>query len=1098
MATARNVFVKSKMNKDLDDRLIGKGEYRDAKNVNISRSEGDDVGAIENVLGNELLHAFTLPGNRGMEAIGVFEDITNNLVYIFATDYTDTSDNALDNFAPYNAKCGIFSYNLKTNANKTLVQGRFLNFSKRSLIGGVNLIEDLLFFTDNRNQPRKINVQKAAASSTHYTTEDQISVTKYAPYQAPRLYNTFSVTPTSGTGIGPYVVSTADHAKLRAGQYIKASTSQANGRIPYIIASTDHTNKSFMLNQVASPASKFSPNQAIEIYETSSKNVTQEFTSPTLWADFANISSTQVVVTNPSGEIKTNMLISNETIQSKITVASVTSATVFTITPNTASVRAEIAASGSGGKLLFSDPNSQYISSFPGDEEYLSDKFVRFSYRFKFEDGEYSLIAPFTQPAFVPKQSGYLVDEENTNNDVKDVLRYGATNKIVESTILAFFENSVNRVDINIPTPFLVNQLADKLKISEIDILYNESDALAVRVLDTIPVTDDSITSNSTNIYTYNYNSEKPFRTLPEPDVVRVFDVCPVRAKTQSVSGNRVIYGNFLDKHTPPENLNYNTRLDRKSNSSQNDSSYAEIAYPYHSVKQNRTYQVGVILSDRYGRSTDVILSSLSNVQFSLNNQVYGGDTIYAPYRKSPQPNANDPSSAVQKWFGDSLKILFRDVIPESVTYADGYPGVYKSGEYTVQATNTQSAGSNLFVTSIATEIEVGNILIDGAGAAHTITSIDRDTTSGPKLVLQPNIPQTTSGQVFNVYGPSNPLGFYSYKIVIQQPAADYYNAYLGNVVMGEFRGAKNSADVLIQGNFRNTVSYTSLIGSNINKIPANTTNLQPEQTLFSTADEKLFPRVNSTFDGNDESTDKPQQQFIGKKFCTGSIIGKLIDLGIRDTSPSDPPRIKEGADLVDSITFQADPNAYNPQVKQNVKPISTQLPGATAVTSPANDSMRVTITTTGSAGNALVTKVEVTNPGSGYVVGETLTFSGEDFGGGTAGSPVGNNMVLRIRQSDTDIQESGVGFFQAQQNPTAVKIINPNVRIGNPSAGTRDVDATGNDSLFNVFEIKSPESNLEIFYETSTSGLVSEINTAILSGTPASEVAPDLPVDES
>lgn len=1097
MATARNVFVKSKMNKDLDDRLIGKGEYRDAQNVNISRSEGDDVGAIENVLGNELLHAFTLPGNRGMEAIGVFEDITNNLIYIFATDYTDTSDNSLDNFAPYNAKCGIFSYNLKTNANKTLVQGRFLNFSKRSLIGGVNLIEDLLFFTDNRNQPRKINVKKAAASSTHYTTEDQISVTKYAPYQAPRLYNTFSVTPTSGSGAGPYVVSSADHEKLRAGQYIKASPTFINGSIPYIIASTNSTAKSFTLNQVA-PSSKFPVNQPIEIYETGSKNVIQEFTSPTIWADFANATSTQIIVSNPSGEIKTNMLISNETIQSKITVATVssqsTSTAVFTITPNTASIRAEISSSGSGGKLLFSDPNSQYISSFPGDEEYLSDKFVRFSYRFKFEDGEHSLIAPFTQPAFVPKQSGYLVDEENTNNDVKDVLRYGATNKIVESTILAFFENSVNRVDVNIPTPFAVNQLADKLKISEIDILYNESDALAVRVLDTIPITDSSITGNSTNIYTYNYNSEKPFRTLPEPDVVRVFDVCPVRAKTQSVSGNRVIYGNFLDKHTPPENLNYNTRLDRKSNSKQNESSYAEIAYPYHSVKQNRTYQVGVILSDRYGRSTDVILSSLSNVQYTLNSQIYGGDTIYAPYRKSPQPNTNDPSSAVQKWFGDSLKILFRDVIPESITYADGYPGVYKSGEYTVEVANNLPAGNELIVTSIAREIEVGNVLIDGSGAAHTITSIDY---SNLKLGLQPDIPQTTSGQVFNVYGPSNPLGFYSYKIVIQQPAADYYNAYLGNVVMGEFRGAKNSADVLIQGNFRNTVSYTSLIGSNINKIPANTTNLQPEQTLFSTADEKLFPRVNSTFDGNDESTDKPKQQFIGKKFCTGSIIGKLIDLGIRDTSPSDPPRIKEGADLVDSITFQASPSAYDAQVKQNVKPIASQLPGATAPTTPVNDSIRVTITTTGSAGNALVTKVEVTNPGSGYVVGETLTFSGEDFGGGTSGSPVGNNMVLRIRQSDTDIQESGVGFFQAQQNPTAVKIINPNVRIGNPSAGTRDVDATGNDSLFNVFEIKSPESNLEIFYETSTSGLVSEINTAVLGGTSAQPVVPDPPADE-
>ena len=29
---------------------------------------------------------------------------------------------------------------------------------------GVDLIEDLLFFTDNRNQPRKINVETAIAN----------------------------------------------------------------------------------------------------------------------------------------------------------------------------------------------------------------------------------------------------------------------------------------------------------------------------------------------------------------------------------------------------------------------------------------------------------------------------------------------------------------------------------------------------------------------------------------------------------------------------------------------------------------------------------------------------------------------------------------------------------------------------------------------------------------------------------------------------------------------------------------------------------------------------------------------------------------------
>jgi hypothetical protein len=55
MAEIQNNFIKSKMNKDLDDRLVPSGEYRDALNIAISRSEGDDVGALETILGNELV-----------------------------------------------------------------------------------------------------------------------------------------------------------------------------------------------------------------------------------------------------------------------------------------------------------------------------------------------------------------------------------------------------------------------------------------------------------------------------------------------------------------------------------------------------------------------------------------------------------------------------------------------------------------------------------------------------------------------------------------------------------------------------------------------------------------------------------------------------------------------------------------------------------------------------------------------------------------------------------------------------------------------------------------------------------------------------------
>jgi hypothetical protein len=44
MAEVKNAFIKSKMNKDLDSRLIPNGEYRDAKNIQVSRSQGDELG----------------------------------------------------------------------------------------------------------------------------------------------------------------------------------------------------------------------------------------------------------------------------------------------------------------------------------------------------------------------------------------------------------------------------------------------------------------------------------------------------------------------------------------------------------------------------------------------------------------------------------------------------------------------------------------------------------------------------------------------------------------------------------------------------------------------------------------------------------------------------------------------------------------------------------------------------------------------------------------------------------------------------------------------------------------------------------------------
>ena len=70
MAEVKNAFLKSKMNKDLDSRLVPSGEYRDAVNVQVIKSEGEDVGALENVQGNTLVADFeALLGGQNLVSV---------------------------------------------------------------------------------------------------------------------------------------------------------------------------------------------------------------------------------------------------------------------------------------------------------------------------------------------------------------------------------------------------------------------------------------------------------------------------------------------------------------------------------------------------------------------------------------------------------------------------------------------------------------------------------------------------------------------------------------------------------------------------------------------------------------------------------------------------------------------------------------------------------------------------------------------------------------------------------------------------------------------------------------------------------------------
>ncbi len=123
MADIQNTFIKSKMNKDLDDRLVPTGEYRNAQNISISRSEGSDVGALENILGNSKISVTDL-GIPNLDVIGFLADNATNYIYLFLTDYTDPYTGGAPTFAPSGANCIITRYDTSSNIYTKLVEGR--------------------------------------------------------------------------------------------------------------------------------------------------------------------------------------------------------------------------------------------------------------------------------------------------------------------------------------------------------------------------------------------------------------------------------------------------------------------------------------------------------------------------------------------------------------------------------------------------------------------------------------------------------------------------------------------------------------------------------------------------------------------------------------------------------------------------------------------------------------------------------------------------------------------------------------------------------------------------------------------------------------
>ena len=201
MANITRNFIAGKMNKSLDERLVPDGEYIDAMNIRMGSTENAEIGVIENTKGNESLTTLTYIDGTALSAnarcIGAYEDGEAETVYWFVhdPDFAVGATGKLDLIVSFNVLTSILTYHVISIDDGDGVNTT-LNFNPQYLINGINLIksgittENLLFFTDDYNPPRVINVSKGytpPVGNTDQFSPEAILVIKKPPVSAPEI-----------------------------------------------------------------------------------------------------------------------------------------------------------------------------------------------------------------------------------------------------------------------------------------------------------------------------------------------------------------------------------------------------------------------------------------------------------------------------------------------------------------------------------------------------------------------------------------------------------------------------------------------------------------------------------------------------------------------------------------------------------------------------------------------------------------------------------------------------------------------------------------------------------------------------------------------
>jgi len=525
---------------------------------------------------------------------------------VFVTDVVYTgSSNKWKIYHDYNWGAGATNFPVKNGDVFYFVaegganwydDGRTLQFDPRIRLNAINYLDDMLFWTDGHTEPKKIHIGRSKAGTGGTLISKGWDDTNKKSH-------------VNNTGINPILASRSfTPSENNANFHTRLTISQANVVLNYKLALAANNYQRVDVTRehitVVKKYPKFPLN--LEMSTTSADRVPDGSLTPnkvsshiadasgaTLLVDFVDSSGDplqvndtisnyyfshlvdfrrgdQIILTNDPGVTSGSDWDEDLTMVTLLCTYSEASINSPKKGPYSFSV---VSVDGNVPNLA-----EKWFAKLKSPEPLFQFKFPRFSYRWKFEDGEYSAFAPWSNVAFLPSDFNYKA---------KEGYNTGMVNNIRHLLLKDYFHEFA-----------LVPR-----DVVGVDLLYKEDGKPTVYTVKSLSEKDDAPewpdrTSNF-NRGKFKITTEMIHAVVPSNQILRPWDNVPKSARAQEITANRLIYGNYKQGY----NISNQIKIDVST-----DHSYAGAGGPMTSIKTLRNYQVGITYSDEYGRETPVLV----------------------------------------------------------------------------------------------------------------------------------------------------------------------------------------------------------------------------------------------------------------------------------------------------------------------------------------------------------------------------------------------------------------------------------------------------------------------------------------------------------